>query len=482
MRKIKRLIALAACALLATSTVLTGCGKSDAVSGSKGDELATLTWYTIGPEPKDLQLVVDEANEYLEEKINVNLDMKFVDFGDYNQKMSVIMDSGEPFDLAFTCSWAGDYLGNSRKGVFLEIDEYLDTLGKDMKEAIDPRFWDGAKIDGKTYAVPNQKELGVAPMWSFTKEYVDKYNIPYETLHTLEDLEPWLKVIKENEPGVTPLYITKGFSYTVAFDLLVSDTVGIGANDENLTITNIFETEEIKAKLETLRKYYEAGYINADAAIAKDDRSVKRLVTKNDGHPHAEAIWSSELGYEVVASEITDALITSASTTGGMIAVGKNSKNPEKSIEFLNLLNTDEYLRNLINYGIEDVHYEKIGDKQIKRIKPEEKNYDVSAFSLGNVFLTYLLDNEPETKWDDYKEFNDTSKVSPALGFKFNPENVRNELASISNIVEEFKYTLYSGSVNVDEYLGKLNDKLKQQGIDKVIAEMQKQIDEWKKN
>ena len=62
-------------------------------------------------------------------------------------------------------------------------------------------------------------------MWVFTKEYVDKYNIPYESIHSLEDLEPWLKIIKENEPGVVPLYITKGFSYTVFFDQLVDPVV-----------------------------------------------------------------------------------------------------------------------------------------------------------------------------------------------------------------------------------------------------------------
>ena len=35
------------------------------------------------------------------------------------------------------------------------------------------------------------------PMWVFTKEYVDKYNVPVDEIHSLEDLEPWLKVIKE---------------------------------------------------------------------------------------------------------------------------------------------------------------------------------------------------------------------------------------------------------------------------------------------
>ena len=34
--------------------------------------------------------------------------------------------------------------------------------------------------------------------------------------------------------------------------------------------------------------------------------------------------------------------------------------------------------------------------------------------------------------------------------------------------------------MDVDEYLEKLNTKLKQQGLDKIIEEMQRKIDEWK--
>ncbi|MGG7079355.1 ABC transporter substrate-binding protein [Clostridium sardiniense] len=477
--KFKKIVALAACAVLTTTTILTGCGKSTATSGKNGD-VTTLTWYSIGGEPKDLKMVQDKANEYLEEKINVNLDMKFIDFGDYNQKMSVVINSGEDYDLAFTCSWAGDYLGNARKGAFLELDPYLDNQGKEMKAEIDQRFWDGAKIDGKTYAIPNQKELGVAPSWVFTKEYVDKYNIPYQDIHTLEDLEPWLKLIKEKEPNVTPLYITKGFSFTTFFDQLV-DPVGIDLNDKDLKIQNMFETPEMKKALETLRKYYKAGYINTDSATAQDDKAQKRFVTKADGQPYADSIWSKNLKYPVVSSTITDTWITNGSTTGSMIAVSKNSKNPEKAVEFLNLLNTDEYLRNLINYGIEDTHYKKTGDNTIELINPDEKRYDVPYFAMGNLFKTYAVGDEPGTKWKEFEAFNDAAKVSPILGFKFDPSKVSTEIAAVNNVLEEFKATIYSGSVDVDEYLGKLNAKLKEQGIDKIITEMQTQVDEWKK-
>lgn len=471
--KIKKLIALATTALVGAS-IFAGCSST---ATSKKSDVVTLKWYTIGAEPKDLQLVEDEANKYLEEKIGVNIDMNFIDYGDYSQKLGVIINSGEAYDLAFTCSWAGDYLGNARKGAFLDLTPYLDNIGSEMKEAIDDRFWSGAEVDGGIYAVPNQKEICTAPMWVFTKEYVDKYNIPYTELHSLEDLEPWLKLIKENEPDVTPLYITKGFSAPQYFEQLV-DPVGIEYEDDSLVVKNMFETDKMKSTLETLRKYYQAGYINADSATAQDDKSVKRFVTKGDGQPYAEVLWSKDLKYDVVASQITDSYITNASTTGSMIAVSKNSKNPDKAAEFLNLLNTDEYIRNLLNYGIEGTHYESVNDKQIK-LTDKASDYSVGYYTLGNLFITKVLDNEPETKWDEFQEFNDAAKESAVLGFKFDTSKVTNEIAAINNVLEEFKSTIYSGSVDVDEYLDKLNKKLKDQGIDRVIEEMQTQLDAW---
>lgn len=471
--KIKKLIALATTALVGAS-IFAGCSST---ATSKKSDVVTLKWYTIGAEPKDLQIVEDEANKYLEEKIGVNIDMNFIDYGEYSQKLGVIINSGEAYDLAFTCSWAGDYLGNARKGAFLDLTPYLDNIGSEMKEAIDDRFWSGAEVDGGIYAVPNQKEICTAPMWVFTKEYVDKYNIPYTELHSLEDLEPWLKLIKENEPDVTPLYITKGFSAPQYFEQLV-DPVGIEYEDDSLVVKNMFETDKMKSTLETLRKYYQAGYINADSATAQDDKSVKRFVTKGDGQPYAEVLWSKDLKYDVVASQITDSYITNASTTGSMIAVSKNSKNPDKAVEFLNLLNTDEYIRNLLNYGIEGTHYESVNDKQIK-LTDKASDYSVGYYTLGNLFITKALDNEPETKWDEFQEFNDAAKESAVLGFKFDTSKVTNEIAAINNVLEEFKSTIYSGSVDVDEYLDKLNKKLKDQGIDRVIEEMQTQLDAW---
>lgn len=492
--RLKKIAALGIAAVMAL-TGLSACGSKGGQTNEKGEEVVELTWYQVGDTQKDADRVIEEVNKYTEEKIGVKLKVVSIGWGDYNQKMQVIINTGDKWDLCFTCSWANDYLQNAQKGAFLELDEYLENQGKEMKENVDPRFWEAAKVGGVTYGVPSEKEIGSNPMWVFTKEYVDKYDIPYEEIHTLEDLEPWLQVIKENEPNVVPMYLTKDYTAPTYMDK-IQDPIGIEYGDDTLTVKNVFETEKMRSTLDTMRKYYLAGYINKDAATASDDKSIKRFVTKGDGQPFAELIWGKDLGYEVVASEIMDTQITNASARGALTAINKNSEHPEKAMEFLNLVNTDEYLRNLLNYGIEGVHYEKVDatdeekkeaegkkyvyDVKVKLNEETKKDYSVPYWVQGGLFNTYVLENEPLDKWATFKEFNDSSEEAPSFGFDFNLDKVSTQVAGFRNVLDEFGKSLYTGSVDPEEYLPQLQKKLEATGVQDVIDEMQSQIDEWK--
>lgn len=492
--KLKKVVALGLITAMAIGS-LTACKAKETVANKKENEVVELTWYQIGDRQKDTDLVIDEVNKYTAEKIGVKLNVINVGWGDYNQKMQVVINTGDKWDLCFTCAWANDYLQNSHKGAFLELDDLLKNEGKEMYERIDKRFWDAAKVAGVTYAVPNEKEIGNCPMWVFTKEYVDKYNVPYQDIRTLEDLEPWLKLIKEKEPEVVPFYLIKDYSAPTYMDK-IQDPVGIEYNDESLIVKNLFETEKMKSTLDTMRKYYLAGYINKDAATATEDKSIKRFATKGDGQPYAELVWGKDLGYEVVTSPIMDTQITNISARGSMTAINKNSEHPEKAMALLNLINTDEYLRNLLNYGIEGVHYEKVKatdeeieackgkdyvyDVKIKFIEEKKKDYSVPYWVQGGLFNTYVMVNEPLDKWTVFKEFNDASEDAPSFGFDFDLDPVSTQVAGFRNVLDEFGKSLYTGSVDPDEYLPQLNKKLAATGIQEVIDEMQKQIDEWK--
>ena len=489
--KFKKFASLGLAVVLAAG-LLTGCGNKKETNAS-GEEVVELTWWQIGDAQKDQEKVLEKVNEYTQEKIGVKLRVNTAGWGDYNQKMQVVVNTGDDWDLCFTCSWANNYFQNADKGAFLALDDYIKDT--EMYKNIDSRFWEAAKVQGKTYGVPSEKEIGSMPMWVFTKEYVDKYNVPVDEIHSLEDLEPWLKVIHENEPDVVPMYLTSSYSAPIYMDL-IQDPVGIEYGDETLTVKNVFETEKMKSTLDTMRKYYLAGYINKDAATASDDKSIKRFVTKGDGQPYAELIWGKDLGYEVVATQIMDTKITNASARGALTAVNKNSEHPEKAIALLNLINTDEYLRNLLNYGIEGVHWEKaepdaseveaaegkdyVYDFKIKLDEAAKKDYSVPYWVQGGLFNTYVLDNEPLDKWATFKEFNDASEEAPSFGFDFDLDPVSTQVAGFRNVLDEFGKSLYTGSVDPEEYLPQLQKKLEATGVQDVIDEMQSQIDEWK--
>lgn len=212
----KRFAAAGLTAVLSAS-LLIGCGDKKAETNAEGDEIAELTWWQIGDAQKDQDRVLEKVNEYIGDKIGVKLKINTAGWGDYDQKMQVVINTGDDWDLCFTCSWANNYLQNANKGAFLQIDDYIKDT--EMYQNIDKRFWEAAKVQGKTYGVPSEKEIGSMPMWVFTKEYVDKYDVPVEDIHSLEDLEPWLKVIKENEPDVVPMYLTSSYSAPIYMDL-----------------------------------------------------------------------------------------------------------------------------------------------------------------------------------------------------------------------------------------------------------------------
>ncbi|MDZ5253357.1 ABC transporter substrate-binding protein [Clostridium sp. LIBA-8841] len=477
MLKHKKLLALILGGMMTTSVALTGCGSSDkSAEGGASEEPVNLVWYVIGDTQTDNEKVEEEVNKYIKDKINATVDIKHVSFGDYTQKMNVLANSGEEYDLAFTCSWAFPYLENARKGAFRELDDLLDKEGADLKGVIDERLWKGAEVDGKIYAVPNQKEIAGAPMWVFDKELVEKYDVPYQDIHSVEDLEPWLQIIKEKEPDFVPFY-TQGDSIPLEFDEIMKP-LGIFYNDDTLTVQNMFETEEMKAMMAKLREYYEKGYINQDAAVNNMQNEVKRFLWKADGQPYAESGWGQSLGREVVTSSIIPAYVTNNSTTGAMTAISSTSKNPEKAMELINLVNTDTTLRNMLMFGIEGTHYEKVSDNQIKR--DPNGPYNVTSWGYGNLFDTYVLDTDPADKWEAFEEFNAAAKTSPILGFKFNTESVTTQISAVNNVLQEFEKSLYTGSIDPVKGLEDLNKKLSSAGLEDIKVEMQKQLDEWK--
>ena len=92
------------------------------------EEVPTLIWYAITTPQRDTEMVMDEINSFLPDRIGAKLDLRLLDWGEFDQKMQLIISSGEEWDLAFTSSWANGIYGNVSRGAFLLLDDYLPEL------------------------------------------------------------------------------------------------------------------------------------------------------------------------------------------------------------------------------------------------------------------------------------------------------------------------------------------------------------------
>lgn len=481
MKKKKLSIILAS--VLAAGTLLSACTSKDSATSEKGGkngEPYEIKWYTIGTPQKDTEKVFAEVNKYTKKKINATVKMTQIDWGDWDQKSQVMINSGEPFDIIFTNGTS--YVQNAQKGAFAPIDDMLDKEGKGLKETLNPALLEGIKVNGKIYGVPTNKEAARQSVYTFNKRLVDKYHFDLSKVKTLEDLEPMLKTIKENEPGVTPMATFKAY---LPYDYIFNNEMpfAFAMEGDRDHVINQFESDLTMKTYKTMHKYYKSGFLKEDAATSKDSWPMdveNWFVRMGDSQPYADLLWSRSAKYDVVSVPAEDPITINDSVSGSIQAISATSKNPKKAMEFLTLLNTDPYLRNLVDKGIEGVHYKKNEDGTIKDLPARIDRYNVPSYSLGNFFVLDLYENDPKDKWAKFEEFNKSAKPAPTLGFHFNSDPVRSELASITNISKEFYPALATGSVDPEEYLPKYNKKLKEAGIDKVLKEIQKQFDEWK--
>lgn len=172
-------------------------------------------------------------------------------------------------------------------------------------------------------------------------------------------------------------------------------------------------------------------------------------------------------------------------------SITQTCSNPEAAAKVLNMMFTNETVLNYIIFGVEGIDYVK-GDvvDGIQTIKYPE-GYDMSsvpyteAYScgiVGNQFIMYAL--EGNTKAEDIafmKEKTETAKLSPIYGFDPDTTNVKTEQSAIGNVVSQYASGLLTGELDPEEYIPKMQEEMKDAGMDNFIAEVQTQLDAWEK-
>ncbi|BBH21509.1 ABC transporter substrate-binding protein [Paenibacillus baekrokdamisoli] len=511
----KKGIQLGLTVLMSMSLILSACGGGSnqtekgstskegngntAASGNTGKETGSkldpveLTWYypqwSTQPDTKSVE---EAINKITSEKLNVKIKLMPTDGGSYEQKLNTMVAANEDFDIAWTSFWMFNYAQNARRGAFAQIDDLLKKDAPELKKSMPDLVWDALKVDGKTYAILNYQTITNKEGFLIQKRFADKYSLDTSKIKSIKDIEPFLVKIKENEPDIIPFAMTRGGNFenmkTTYNNLeFISNEaiVGIYRGDSTTKVVDVIQTPEYKEYLDLMNSWYKKGLINKDAPTVKalDDRKKAgqlAVTFHNVLKPGREVEEKNASGgQDIIIVPTSEPFVGTNTIIQSMQAISKTSKNPERALMFLNLLNTDKELLNLVCYGIEGKHYTRLTADTIKLT--ENSGYNPNqTWVFGNGFLADMQEGQNQEVRDLTLKENSEAKSSPILGFTFDPEPVQSEIANIQAVNDEYGPPLNTGAASSDQKLAQYIEQRKKAGIEKVVAEVQKQLDAWK--
>ena len=526
MSKTKRVLALVLAALMAFS-LLTACGKSQssdssstpststsvspsasADPGTTSDvpaEQVTIKWMVIGSSVSDDSDVMAAIEEYLKDKINVKLEMIWGSWADSDsERLLTSLNAGDPIDIYFTCSWTpNEYSAMARKGAFVRLDDPNDNLlekyAPNLFPSLHPDLARSAVTEGAAgkgiYAIPTYKEVGQQYTWDLNMDMLKKYGYTADDITNYYEFGPILEKIKKGEGNdFYPLNAEPFVMERMANsnDLVDADSLlafyfdPVDPSKSEAVIKARYLTPEFEKYCKKTREYFVAGYINPAAAngqtmgparTAAQDAAAYAIGTEVY-YPGYEYQTSPKRGIEVVYKPAQAGIISTTSARGSMNGISTASKNPDRALQFLYLLNTDPKLFTMLGYGLEGVHYAKFSDDEVIRNPEAQAVYNPWLAGLGK--LTQLPRIKGQAPWSVFEDFNKACKGTPILGFAFDTTPVKDQYAALVNVRKEFADALTAGAVDPDTELPKFIEKLKANGMEEVLAEANRQLEEWK--
>lgn len=518
MKNVKNVISLLVVVVLVFSTMLTGCAGKEEVKESVGETAKTeetanesskeesveevveaeeleeveLIWYFVGSPQAEEQMVYEAANKIIKEKLNATVEFNLIDWGSYNDKMQVMLSTGEPMDLCFTSNWINNYAQNVAKDAFLPLDDLLVEYAPTLEASVPDSFWDATRYQGDIYGIINQQISAMTKGFVVNQNLADKYDMDLSSINTLRDLEPLFETIKANESNdVVGLYLQSGgggqlLQTIAAYDMVAGDNIPVvvKVSDGSLEVVNKWETDEYNELITLMRDWYVKGYINEDNLTSSGGDESKfmadkaLLMTIGNSKPGGDAEMSQKYGTPTVQLPIGDTVLYTSSIISTMHAIPTTSANPERAMMFMELLHTDKELYNLLAFGIEGTHFNKVGENRIEIVEDSKYNPGI-PWEIASTFNAYLLPGQEDSVWEETKEVNANAIPSPLLGFSLDMTNITSEIAQVASVTTEYAAALLSGALETDEILPQAKEKLEAAGIQTIIDEVQSQIDAW---
>ncbi len=361
--------------------------------------------------------------------------------------------------------------------------KWLASIGDHLKndsaekigEYVSPTILKAAEANGKLYGIPTNNILGEYTYMLINEDLLEQYCLQgfrnqgdidgfhneyvYRMINniladpaaadilpvdaTYEQCMEWLAYSWNIDPD-TLENDADGFS---AFGSLYQDYANGSRGEDMLRIESLFANEKFTSSYLQMSKYQMNGdkvFADASDSTAYAQTAIKfitgdlTMVTEGEN----DLLYYDDTdGTRYCAIPMLMPQVTDEDAFGDMFGVCafNNTTRISTCMKIITYFNTNEEIRNLFQYGLEEEHYLLSSDGVIRRTEEGEK-YRMDAAACGNLFLSYLDGTQPADIWTKGMQQNRDAVIPLMKGFELTGTLMQDEEdPSISYIQTQYQ-------------------------------------------
>ncbi len=441
-----------------------------------------------------------KINEISTREIGVKIDVDWIEIGAWAQQMNLRLAAGDEMDLIMLTPMMS--FENLRSvDQLMDITDELQEYGQDIL-SIDSVYLPSTTVDGRIYGIPNNFVKGGLACIDMREDVLEELGLleKAEAMNSFSELEEILLAVNENT-DLTPMFVTgqNGFGLTVlgsidassdSFDdIKALESLGdpysmIFADPETDEVFCYYTTDSFRKDCERAAKFYSEGLMLADGANSSEPSITLFQANTLFAHvnvsepPKDREAMKNQYGYYLTGKELASIPVTRSKANMWGMAVPYTSSNPEEAVAFINLLFTNEEAANLMLWGIEGRDYTMIGEGKVQ--VNQDAAFRNMPFFTPNSLICYDSMSGIENYSEEVKAAYDNQAYSKYMSFFCDNEPVQNALTACYSAKMEYVPALLCGSTtDWESALDSFVQKLKDNGIDDVVAFYQEQLDAW---
>lgn len=511
MKNIKKFLALIL-ALALIITAFSGCqggsetsgtasGESGNTSEANSGETAALdtseevelVMYFISDRPGKYDEVEANFNEIFKEKLNCTLKTEWIAWSDYANKYPLLFSSGEKFDLAYMATWLG-LSSYATKGAFMALDELWPTYAPNNYALQSETALTQATIDGHLYLMPSLLATYSAYGPYYRTVFEDGAAVYEGEVTNWEEYEAYMEWVQENTSISQPYQL---YSSGLEVDDVYYQSMGqypirgtswlsVDPYADTFTLIPNYENEYTMDYLEMTKRWSDKGFWSKSALSDTDSTKVQNGIAATAIHNvdtyQGRYIDSPEWEFKYT-NFVKD--VSNLPFTQDACVIPSTCENPERALALWDLITTDEEAFRAFNYGIEGTTYQ-ITEGQIETINTDDYGTGTGMWAARNT--EFALDPfgapdvipEMKAEWDEYIESVGNHQSQYLSGWIPDTTSIQTEYAAVTNVVQQYWWPLECGfTEDLEAGLKEYTEQMKAAGVDKVIEELQAQLDAY---